>query len=405
MKKSFITLILSGIIFIPSFAQNGDNPPKAPAISFKKGIAITAPDSNFSVNFRFRMQSRALYSTVSGNDLSASEIEARVRRLRLRLEGFMFNPKLTYLIQLSFSRGDMDWSVRDNSLVNVSPNVVRDAAVYYSPSKSWMITFGQTKLPGNRQRVVSSGDLQFMDRSIVNAAFNIDRDFGLQVWYNNNIGGFVYKIKTAISTGEGRNVQASDFGLAYTGRIELLPFGDFTNKGDYFEGDLEREQTPKLSIAGGLSYNENAKRAGGQLGKDLYEGRDITTWIFDGLLKYKGFALYSEYVMRDTEENPITVNASGEKRHVLTGEGKLIQGSYVFKNFYEIAARYAVVTPFSAIRARENQEQVFTLGGTKYLRGHRLKLQSNLSYHILTNLDTDISRENWSLGFQVELGI
>jgi hypothetical protein len=39
--------------------------------------------------------------------------------------------------------------------------------------------FGQTKLPGNNQRVVSSGSLEFTDRTINNSRFNIDRDFGL----------------------------------------------------------------------------------------------------------------------------------------------------------------------------------------------------------------------------------
>lgn len=48
-------------------------------------------------------------------------------------------------------------------------------------------------------------------------------------------------------------------GLSYTGRLEILPFGNFTNYGDYFEDDLEREQTVKVSLAGGLSFNENAK--------------------------------------------------------------------------------------------------------------------------------------------------
>jgi hypothetical protein len=44
--------------------------------------------------------------------------------------------------------------------------------------------FGQTKLPGNNQRVVSSGSLEFTDRTINNSRFNIDRDFGLFLDYS-----------------------------------------------------------------------------------------------------------------------------------------------------------------------------------------------------------------------------
>ena len=181
MKKFYLFLILGVRISIPCFSQNNENTnTNTPIFSFKRGIEIINPDSTYSVNFRFRMQNRVIYSTASNNDLSASEIEARVRRLRLRMDGFIYNPKLTYTIQLSFSRGDMDWNVKDNSAFNNSPNVIRDAVIFYGPSNHWQMSFGQTKLPGNRQRVISSGDQQFVDRSIVNATFNIDRDFGFQ---------------------------------------------------------------------------------------------------------------------------------------------------------------------------------------------------------------------------------
>jgi hypothetical protein len=47
--------------------------------------------------------------------------------------------------------------------------------------------FGQTKLPGNNQRVVSSGSLEFTDRTINNSRFNIDRDFGLFLDFKSQI--------------------------------------------------------------------------------------------------------------------------------------------------------------------------------------------------------------------------
>ena len=44
--------------------------------------------------------------------------------------------------------------------------------------KSFSIKFGQGKLPGNRERVISSGNLQLVDRSRLNSRYNIDRDVG-----------------------------------------------------------------------------------------------------------------------------------------------------------------------------------------------------------------------------------
>jgi phosphate-selective porin OprO/OprP len=404
MKTKLTILVLFAFCLngVNSSAQNEMK--NMPSWSFKNGIGMVTPDSTFSLNFRFRMQNRAAYYTVSEDDFSASEIEARVRRLRMRIEGFVLNPKITYYVQLSFSRGDMDWSVKDNSTFNNSPNIVRDAVVYYRPNKHFTFFIGQTKLPGNRQRVVSSGDLQFADRSIVNSTLNIDRDFGIQAVYENNISDFTFLLKGAITSGEGRNSLVSDAGLAYTGRIELLPFGKFTNKGDYFEGDLEREQKPKLALAGGYHYNENAWRTAGTLGKDLYEGRSLSSIIADVVFKYKGFALTAEYISRTTD-NPITTNSSGSERVIYTGDGKLVQASYIFKNNYEIAARYAIVTPESSIRDRESQFENLTLGLTKYLNKHRLKLQGNVLYNIETEMQLNESSSNWGFMFQVELGI
>jgi phosphate-selective porin OprO and OprP len=409
MKPYFYLILLLLLVNQPLLAQFS---PQAPLLYPRPstGNGYVAPDSSFSVIFRFRMQNRAAFQSVSGTSLQPETVEARVRRLRLRAEGFMYSPKLTYSIQLSFSRGDMDWSVRQNSGVNESPNVVRDAAIYYKPNRHLQFIFGQTKLPGNRQRVVSSGELQFIDRSIVNAVYNIDRDFGLQAYYLNNLGRLHYMLKGAISTGDGRNISITNANMAYTGRIELLPLGLFTNFGDYFEGDLEREKTVKLSLAGGLSHNAQARRAGGQIGQDLFETRDIRTYFFDGLLKYRGFALYAEHMQRDSP-NPFTLSPLGESRYIITGMGSLVQSSYLFANDVEIAARYASITPDGRLINQELPEHTYTAGLTRYLRRHRLKVQANISYHYLPGLGVPLptpaaaTRDFWYGAFQVELGI
>jgi hypothetical protein len=369
------------------------------------GLGVVTKDSTFSLNYRFRTQARAAYNTVSQDDFSASEIEGRIRRLRMRFEGFLINKKINYYIQLSFSRGDMDWVDNDNSVVNSSPNIVRDAVIIYKPNNNLSLTFGQTKLPGNRQRVVSSGELQFADRSIVNAAFNIDRDFGAQFAYRNNISTIFYVVKGAVTTGEGRNSNSSNAGLAYTGRLEILPFGEFKNKGDYFEGDLEREEKPKISIAGGYHHNKSAARTSGTTGKDLYENRHIDSFIADFLLKYNGFALSAEYINRNTA-NPITVNTANQESRIYVGEGKSVQLSYLFKNNIEIAGRYAIVSPFSKINNLELERKEMGVGVTKYLRKHRVKLQSHLFYNTNKNLSTDLYKnKNWTAMFQIEFGI
>jgi phosphate-selective porin OprO and OprP len=390
-------LIVAMLSITPTLGQIQISP--SPYFSYSKGLGITSPDSLFMLNIRFRIQNRAAFTTTSDTDLSISQVEARVRRMRLRMDGFIYTPRLNYLIQLAFSRGDMDYE--DTNF----PNIIRDAMVIYQVNKHFAIGMGQTKLPGNRQRVNSSGDLQLPDRSIVNSIFNIDRDFGAQLYYNNDVEGFHYVLRGAISSGEGRNITNSDKGLAYTGRIELLPFGIFTNGGDYYEGDLAREPKPKVSIGATYSDNKNAQRAGGQLGRFLYAPRDIETLMFDFLLKYKGWALASEFLRRNSPD-PITESTAGDKRYVYVGHGENYQGSYLFKNKYEITTRYSRVRPGTAIQLLEREVKQYTLGGSKYIRGHRLKLQCDLTYEINTWLEgpgTNLNR--WLVRFQIEAGI
>ena len=407
MKSQFHNLVvfLIGVSFYTHANASDSLKTDKPVFQYKNGLGVVAPDSLFSINFRFRVQTRAAYTSNSTEDLSASQIEARVRRLRLRFEGFILNPKLNYYIQLSVSRGDMDWEVRDNALNNSSPNIVRDAVITYKANKKLNLLFGQTKLPGNRQRVVSSGEQQFAERSIVNATFNIDRDFGLQARYFDHFGNFHYALKGAITSGEGRNSNASNGGLAYTSRLELLPLGKFTNKGDDFEGDLEREKTPKISLAATYHYNDQAVRTAGTLGKDLYNTRNLGSFMADVLFKYRGFCLYSEYITRETP-NPVTTSAA-LTRHVYVGNGFLTQISYCFPNKFEIAGRYARINPTKSIQSLDLQKEETGFGVSKYLNNHRVKVQANVFYLRDENLSKPVSttNERWSAIFQIELGI
>lgn len=375
----------------------------------ERGIEVVQKDSLFSLQFQFRMQNRAAYQSVSDRDFTPETFEFRTRRVRLKLKGFVYSPKLTYYVQLSFSRGDMDWDGTQNSNVNSSPNAVRDAVIYYQPYKSLKLAFGQTKLPGNRQRVISSGDQQFIDRSIVNAIFTIDRDFGFFATWDKK---YVI-LKGAITSGEGRNSNRSNKGLSYTGRVEILPLGKFTGENDYVEGDLEREPKPKLSIAGTYNYNSKAVRQFGQLGNDLYSTAELQNLQLDVLFKYKGFAFYNEYCQRISSK-PVTQSATNpaDLRFTYVGFGNLTQVSYLFKNNYEIALRYAMVTPFRSVydnrsftSVNEKRQEHIHLGVTKYLYGHRVKVQGNLTYQTTKDLKHVKSLSQWGAIFQVELGI
>jgi phosphate-selective porin OprO and OprP len=106
------------------------------------GLQFKSPDSSFYINFRFRMQNRIGAYTTSGTDLSFDEYDARVRRLRMRVDGFIMNPKLTYSLQLAFTRSDQDI---DNTGI---ANIVRDAIIFYHFTSKFYIDLGRINYLG-----------------------------------------------------------------------------------------------------------------------------------------------------------------------------------------------------------------------------------------------------------------
>ena len=396
--KYLLTILFFSIGVPGIFAQTNDQDEASLLLHETDGINIASLDSTYQINFRFRMQNRfELGSDASGNINRKTFL---VRRMRLRSFGYLGRKNLTYQFQLGFARGDAD--IENSGFYNV----LRDAVIFYKPTRNLELGMGLTKLPGNRQRVISSGEQQFADRSLSNATFNLDRDAGVFVYYRNKFkGGVRYNLMGAISTGKGRNFDVSNAGLAYTGKVELLPFGDFTLRGDYFEGDWVREKSPKLSIAAAYSFNEDAVRAGGQIGEKLYGISDINTFISDILFKYSGFALYAEYIKRDAS-NPLTYNADNDLRYVYEGTGLNIQASYMLPVYLEFAARYTAITPDKELEVATTATRQYTLAATRYVRWHRVKLQADLTYQdVLLKNDILNSKDGWLFRFQVEVGI
>lgn len=396
----FITLVAEAQVKVDTKLDNDLKLSTLPYYNFGKGVGLTAPDSLFQLNIRFRIQNRVTYIDTEDDDPA---YDGQIRRLRLRLDGYVGSPKFLYAVQLSFAPGDVG-EIREGENINI----IRDAVIYYRPNKSWSYSFGQTKLPGNRQRVNSSGGLQLTDRTINNAKFTIDRDFGFQAHNLNEYKDkFSYDIKAAVSTGEGRNVTGkSDDGVALTGKLELYPLGVFTKDGAYFEGDLMREKKPKLMFSGAFQQNNQALRTGGQLGDDLFAPRTMRSVLLDAMFKYNGWAVMGAYMSRSTSKDPITVNPDDptEIRYVFTGHGYDAQASYLFPSHYEIIGRFSTQKANDEISVLAPDTQQFSLGLTKYIWEHAFKLQGEINYDHLTYFDGS-TKGNWYVRFQVEIGI
>jgi len=371
-----------------------------PYYNYGKGVGITSPDSLFQFNIRFRMQNRVTYYDSEGK---SPEYDGQIRRLRLRFDGYVGNPKFLYAIQLSFAPGDVGEFQEGENV-----NIIRDAVIFYRPNKNWNFSFGQTKLPGNRQRINSSGALQLTDRSINNARFTIDRDFGFQIHNLNEFRDqFSYNFKGALSTGEGRNITGrSDDGVALTGKVELFPLGAFANNGSSFEGDIVREVQPKLLLSGAFQQNNNSQRTQGQLGLYLFEKKTTKSVMLDAMLKYQGWSLMSSYLSRVANDSPLTYNPldATDFNYVYTGNGFDYQLSYIFKNNYEVIGRYSLQHVNAEIHPFTPHVKQYSFGLTKYIWEHTFKIQTEVTFDTSTYFNNQ-AVNNWYWRFQVEIGI
>ena len=351
---------------------------------FGKGIQVVAQDSSFSMKFSTRFQS--LYSGTYDYESKSYNDGFLIRRARLKFDGFAYHPSLVYKIELGISN-------RDHGGGNIpqtgnTSRIILDAVVKWNFSKNWHLWFGQTKLPGNRERIVSSQKLQFVDRSILNSRFTLDRDIGIQLRHKGKIGSKgVLKEIFSIAIGEGRNVTAQNAGgYDYTYRLEYLPFGEFAGKGDYFSADLSREPSPKLAIGATYDINKGASRQRGQQGKYLIESdgtvitNDLSTVFIDAMFKYNGFSLLGEYANKKGARDVFATLGDGSTLKYVTGNAFNLQAGYLFKSNFEIAARYAMVKPDDLIFSSLGEEKRYTLGFSKYIVGHSLKVQSDFVY-------------------------
>lgn len=371
---------------------------------FGKGVFnVIAKDSSWSMKFATRIQILST-SVLSANDPNSSEVDQNfsIRRARFKFNGFAFNPKLKYKIELGLSNRDISGG---SEFTRDTPRYILDAVVMWSFAPQWELWAGQTKLPGNIERVVSSGNLQFVDRSLLNARFNIDRDVGLQLRHKDRIGkDFVIREKIAISQGEGRNVtEGNEGGLQYTGRVEFLPLGEFIDKGDYSSSDLKREPTPKLMASINYDHNNNAVRQRSNLGGYLFRSdgslyeTTINTLFADAIFKYQGFSFQGEFAKR-TAEAAVATNLDGSATGDIVNVGNSLnmQAGYLLTSNWEFSGRYTNIR-LDAIAGGNNTDQ-YTAGVSKFFAGHKLKLQSDLSY---TTLNGD--GDDWMYRLQLDV--
>jgi phosphate-selective porin len=363
------------------------SPAKIKAGYGKKGFYLESLDGKFRLDMSGRVQ--VLYtfndrerdinttgSTSSPGDRDTSTF--RLRRGRLVWQGHAFTKELKYCFQLETpgtSQGThlLDYYVDYSGLPEIGKYVA--------------IKGGQFKVPFSRERMNSSSSLQLVDRGIVNAEFNLDRDVGVDFHRELFEKKLEYHLGIFTGIGINRRNENVDNNMLYMGRIAWHPFGFV----DYKEPDLDYSEKLLPTLGFGIAHKKGDEiftgRARQAVGKKIT--MNIYTW--DGALRYRGFSLLGSVFLRRLREPGVSAKKTTDETDAL---GYSVQGGYfILRKRLEVAARYAwldrdfnkdkgtVGRPVGEggnLRTLGSDEEI-TLGLNYYFNGHNNKLQADVS--------------------------
>ena len=398
--------------------------------SYKFGDGLRfVGESGQSIRLTGYAQPMAELKNIDSVDLNSSRY--RMRRLRLRIDGQTKDPRFKYRLQVDLS------GVSEIGEVNEDP--LMDAYIDYAPNNSFSVKFGQrTTYADNRELWMSSNSLQLVERSRLTSAFASIREFGVFVTGRIKSGrGSFIRPYFVLSNGDGKNVMGNDKGgLKIGGRIDYLPFGLFTNIGQFRQIDVMREQVPKLVVGAHYSHNSGiSSRRGRYSGRIIYLNNndeeslpDYTKYGVDFLFKYRGFSALGEYVKStanvptDITQRvrtngsvtpdflaPYTDGNNGDlndminyvKGRMMLGSAYNFQLGYLFKNNFSIDGRYthlnADENSFMNNATFYNRPNYYTIGVTKLSgRNYGFKIQASLTYvdgSLGINHDNDLATD------------
>ncbi|HJX28569.1 MAG TPA: porin [Thermoanaerobaculia bacterium] len=294
----------------------------------------------------------------------------RIRRAKTKFEGWVYTKDLTYEVQLN-------WPDTANPLEDVAINYD-----FTKGKKFFMFKAGQFKVPFGRQELTSSGNQQFVDRSLVVNRFARGRDIGVQLWgtpLNSKIDW-----RVGMFNGNGRTVSRNDNDeYQMNARLTFQPFGDVK----YSESDFDSTERPLLAIAGQYETNERPTAAAGTVPAFNTEKEIVGA---DVVFKYRGLFLYGEWfdAANDRDAGLSDFDDSG-----LVAQA----GYFIVPQKAELALRWAEIDPNNDRDDDEQEERGVAVN--YFFNKHAHKLQAD--YRQVENIATDVTNDEFRLQYQL----
>lgn len=358
----------------PASAAEPEAAPAKPELEFSaapgKGFTLKYGDA-FSFNLRSRFQIRYQLDIPAENANSERDPTQLVNigTARLWFSGNVFNPQLTYMIQLAVAGRDY----RDGA---ISP--IFDAYIDWKPLPNLSVRAGQFFVPFDRLRTVREFALQMADRPVPIGELTLDRDVGVLL-YSEKFLGSPFTWRVGAFGGGGTNLNnGKEPGVLLTARLELRPLGPID---DDSEGDLERRAKPGLAIGAGIAHNSNTNRQRSTTGTTFTGGTtDYLHLAADAVFKWQGFAAQLEYLWKDGSADTVpTVNADGDPTNQWTrsASGWVAQASYTFDPPFEVVGRFSKLYAFDGTDPALQDTDEYGVGFNYYINGHQFKLQTD----------------------------
>ncbi len=344
------------------------------------GLTFKSEDESFAMAIRLRIQFRDELTSEDVDGVETLTNAFGIRRARLQFKGNIFSKYVKYKAEFALSPRDLS---------------LQGGSTRYTPLLSWYTDFtylrdlslrvGQYKLLYSRQRVVSSGDQEFVDRNIAQNEFNLDRDIGGHLYSKNLLGLDLFRYYLGLSIGEGRDVYEAEsvssgqVSHQFLGRVEVLPFGDFE---DYSEVDFERLDKFRLSFGAAYAYLKNGARTRGYQGSNFADDGTVNyhNATADLMIKWAGMTVFSDFFYREGERTEPIASGDEDGNLPRNGWGGSIQVGYLIPTIpLGVGLRYGGVSAAgfdtNETALSDSQEVGATAGW--YMAGHDLKLQAD----------------------------
>jgi phosphate-selective porin len=347
------------------------------------GLRFSFP--KFELNWSNRMQLRYTYDDQDIVAPQSNKGSFRVRRFKTKLDGWIYTKDLTYEFQMNW----VGITVADNN----TP-ILEDAVLQYDftkGKKAFMLKALQFKAPFGRQELTSSGNQQFVDRSIASVLFAPARQVGLQIGgqFGNAQVPDMLTYAGGVFNGNSIVKPANENDkYEYVGRVMFSPVGNV----GYSESNLEHYDF-RVSIAGDYNNNNNLIVAS----DGTVTGFDNTgEWGGDIVVKaLGGLFAYFEYYTRNLE------TAAGVKT---PQTGFTAQLGWLFGDHLEVAGRWSE-TDLNTDRGDRNLIEK-RVGLNYYINKHNWKIQTDfglIENEALKGADGLAPRENKEWRLQAQL--